>query len=54
MFVTGNKHKVEEARSILSPCGIIVEQNNCGYPELQEDELEKIAAYGAEWLNEGQ
>jgi inosine/xanthosine triphosphate pyrophosphatase family protein len=46
IFVTGNKHKVEEARSILSPLGITVEQNNCGYPELQEDELEKIAAFG--------
>ncbi len=49
IFITGNKHKVEEARSILYPLGIIVEQNNCGYPELQEDELEKIAAFGAEW-----
>ncbi len=49
IFVTGNEHKVEEARSILSPHGITVEQNNCGYPELQEDELEKIAAFGAEW-----
>ncbi len=49
IFVTGNKHKVEEASSILSLLGITVEKNNCGYPELQEDELEKIAAFGAEW-----
>jgi len=49
IFVTGNAHKIKEAGDILSPCGITVEQNNCGYPELQEDELEKIAAYGAEW-----
>jgi len=49
IFVTGNAHKVKEAGDILSPLGISVEQNNCGYPELQEDELEKIAAYGAEW-----
>jgi XTP/dITP diphosphohydrolase len=49
IFVTGNRYKVEEARSILSPLGITVEQNNCGYPELQEDELETIAAFGAEW-----
>jgi len=48
IFVTGNAHKVKEAGDILSPCGITVEQNNCGYPELQEDELEKIAAFGAE------
>ncbi|VVB89170.1 Non-canonical purine NTP pyrophosphatase [uncultured archaeon] len=49
IFVTGNSHKVKEAGDILSPLGITVEQNNCGYPELQEDELEKIAAYGAEY-----
>jgi XTP/dITP diphosphohydrolase len=49
IFVTGNKHKVQEAQCILSPLGITVEQNNNGYPELQEDELEKIAAFGAEW-----
>jgi XTP/dITP diphosphohydrolase len=49
IFVTGNAHKVKEAGDILSPLGITIEQNNCGYPELQEDELEKIAAYGAQW-----
>lgn len=48
IFVTGNAHKVKEAGDILSPLGISVEQNNCGYPELQEDELEKIADFGAE------
>ncbi|MDO8727123.1 MAG: XTP/dITP diphosphatase [Candidatus Methanoperedens sp.] len=48
IFVTGNAHKVKEASNILLKLGITVEQNNCGYPELQEDELEKIAAYGAE------
>ncbi len=51
IFVTGNPHKVREAASILSPLGITVEQNNCGYPELQEDELEPIAAFGAEWAS---
>ena len=49
IFVTGNSHKVKEAGDILSSLGITVEQNNCGYPELQENELEKIAAYGAQW-----
>jgi len=49
IFVTGNAHKIKEAGDILSLRGITVEQNNCGYPELQEDDLEKIAAYGAEW-----
>ena len=49
IFVTGNPHKVREAEKILSPLGITVEQNDCGYPELQEDELPAIAAFGAEW-----
>ncbi|MDP2846552.1 MAG: XTP/dITP diphosphatase [Candidatus Methanoperedens sp.] len=49
IFVTGNAHKVKEANDILSPLGITVEQNNCGYPELQEDNLEAIAKFGARW-----
>ncbi len=49
IFVTGNQHKVREAADILSHAGITMEQNNCGYPELQEDELEPIASFGARW-----
>lgn len=49
IFVTGNPHKVKEASGILSPLGIEIEQNNCGYPELQEDTLEDIAGFGARW-----
>ncbi len=49
IFVTGNPHKVREAGDILSHVGITVEQNNCGYPELQEDKLEDIAKFGAKW-----
>ncbi len=49
IFVTGNPHKVREAGDILSQLGIEVSQNNCGYPELQEDELEPIASFGARW-----
>ncbi|MDP2845717.1 MAG: non-canonical purine NTP pyrophosphatase, partial [Candidatus Methanoperedens sp.] len=49
IFVTGNPHKVKEAGDILSHVGITVEQNNCGYPELQEDVLEPIASFGARW-----
>ncbi len=49
IFVTGNAHKVKEAGEILSPLGIVVEQNDCGYPELQADFLEEIAKFGAEW-----
>jgi XTP/dITP diphosphohydrolase len=49
VFVTGNKGKLKEARDILATKGIEVIQNSDGYPELQEDELEPIAAYGARW-----
>jgi XTP/dITP diphosphohydrolase len=51
IFATGNPHKVMEAVDILSPLGICLEQNNCGYPELQNDNLEAIAAFGAEWVS---
>ncbi|MGB8216750.1 MAG: XTP/dITP diphosphatase [Candidatus Methanoperedens sp.] len=54
IFVTGNPHKVREAGDILSHLGITVEQNNCGYPELQEDELEPIASFGARWAADKQ
>ncbi len=49
IFVTGNLHKVIEATGILSPMGIELVQNNCGYPELQEDSLSEIARFGAKW-----
>jgi len=48
-FVTGNANKVKEARDILGNLGIAVEQDNCGYPELQEDSLDPIARYGARY-----
>ncbi|TGC11364.1 XTP/dITP diphosphatase [Methanolobus halotolerans] len=52
VFVTGNKGKFGEAKEILAVKGIEVIQNRDGYPELQEDELEPIAAYGAKWAAE--
>ncbi len=51
IFVTGNPHKVKEATGILAPLGIEIEQNNCGYPELQEENLESIAYFGAKWAS---
>ncbi|HIH74046.1 MAG TPA: non-canonical purine NTP pyrophosphatase, partial [Methanosarcina sp.] len=44
VFVTGNKGKFAEVRDILNTFGIEVIQDKDGYPELQEDELEPIAA----------
>ena len=52
VFVTGNKGKFGEAKEILAAKDIEVIQNDNGYPELQEDELEPIAAYGAKWAAE--
>jgi XTP/dITP diphosphohydrolase len=52
IFVTGNPHKVMEAGEILSSVDIEVLQNNCGYPELQEDQLESIALFGARWASD--
>ena len=49
IFVTGNPHKVIEATGIMTPQGIEIVQNNCGYPELQEDDLAPIASFGAKW-----
>ncbi len=49
IFVTGNRGKLREAKDILAAKDIEVIQNDHGYPELQEDELEPIAAYGAKW-----
>ena len=47
VFVTGNKGKFSEVKDILAARGYEVIQNTDGYPELQEDDLEPIAAYGA-------
>ncbi len=49
VFVTGNKGKFREAAEILAAKDIELLQNADGYPELQEDELEPIASYGARW-----
>ncbi|MCD4821985.1 MAG: XTP/dITP diphosphatase [Methanococcoides sp.] len=52
VFVTGNKGKFGEAKEILAAKDIELIQNKDGYPELQEDELEPIAAYGAKYCAE--
>jgi len=50
VYVTGNKGKFAEVRDILLAFGIEVIQDKNGYPELQENELEPIAAYGAQFV----
>ena len=45
-FITGNPHKVKEARGILNNLGITLEHADLGYVEIQGD-LEDVARYGA-------
>lgn len=48
-FVTGNAGKVAEVQSLLAPLGITVNQDGRGYPEIQADTFEGVAAAGVEW-----
>jgi XTP/dITP diphosphohydrolase len=45
-FITGNQHKVKEAKGIFDKFGIKLEHANLGYPEVQGD-LVDVARYGA-------
>lgn len=47
-FITGNKHKVKEAKGIFENFGIELEHTDLGYPELQ-GELIDVAKFGAEY-----
>lgn len=47
-FATGNPGKIREARARLAPLGHEVEQWDRGYPELQADTLQAVAAFGLE------
>lgn len=47
-FITGNEHKVKEARGIFQKFGIELEQEDRGYHELQGS-LEDVARFGAKY-----
>lgn len=47
LFVTGNRHKVEEANRALSPFGLRARMADCEKIEIQSDSLERIAEYAA-------
>ena len=49
-FITGNKGKLKEAKSMLSKINVNVIQNNLGYPEIQADSLEDVASFGAKYI----
>jgi XTP/dITP diphosphohydrolase len=46
-FITSNKGKVHEATEKLRSLGFSVVQKDLGYPEVQADSLEEVAAWGA-------
>ncbi len=48
-FITGNEHKVKEARGIFQKFGFDVEHENPGYPEIQGS-IEEVAAFGAKYV----
>ena len=47
-FITGNKGKALEAQKKFSDLNIDIVQKNLGYTEIQADNLEDVAIYGAE------
>lgn len=51
-FATGNPGKLREARAKLAPLGHEVDGWDQGYPELQADTLQEVAAFGLEQLEE--
>jgi len=51
-FITGNIGKVKEATEKLRPLGFSVIQKDLGYPEVQADSLEEVAAWGASHVQE--
>jgi XTP/dITP diphosphohydrolase len=48
-FITGNQHKVKEAKGIFDNFGIELEHADLGYPEIQ-GELVDVAKYGAKYV----
>lgn len=49
-FITGNRHKVKEARGIFKKFGIQLEHEDLGYPEIQGS-LEDVARFGAQYAS---
>jgi XTP/dITP diphosphohydrolase len=48
-FITGNQHKVKEAKGIFDNFGIELEHADFGYPEIQ-GELVDVARFGAKYV----
>lgn len=51
-FVTGNWAKILSARQVLEPLGFKVNQVKMETIEIQNDNLEEVAAYSAKWASD--
>jgi XTP/dITP diphosphohydrolase len=51
-FVTGNKGKFLEVKEKMVAQGFEIVQRNIGYPEIQATNLEDVALFGAEYIEE--
>lgn len=49
-FITSNKGKLSEIQHKVKPYTISIIQHNLGYPEIQADTLEEVAAYGVDYI----
>ena len=51
-YVTGNKAKIESARSFLEPLGFTVDNEKMDTPEIQSDDVVEVSKYSAKWAAE--
>ena len=51
-FITSNKGKLHETKTLLEPLGYSIVQKNVGYPEIQAENLEEVARFGVEYLQQ--
>ena len=48
-YVTGNKYKIELAQRILGPLGIEIVQKKIYCPEIQDDKIENVSKFSAQY-----
>ena len=51
-LVTGNWSKLAQAKEILTPYGVEVDNIKMDTPEIQADTVEEVAAYSAKWASD--
>ena len=51
-YVTGNKAKIDSARSFLEPLGFLVDNVKMDTPEIQADDVIEVSKYSAKWAAE--